>query len=61
MKDIHNHLIVGIDDGSKRYEDSIRILKYMEDMGYTDNGEALESMFVPEDRIKMFLEWKKKH
>ena len=36
MKDIHNHLIVGIDDGSKSYEDSIRILKYMEDMGYTD-------------------------
>lgn len=36
MVDIHNHLLYGIDDGSKSLEESIDILKDMELVGYTD-------------------------
>lgn len=36
MVDIHNHLLYGIDDGSKSIEDSIEVLKDMEKEGYTD-------------------------
>lgn len=36
MVDIHNHLLYGIDDGSKSIEESIDILKDMEKVGYTD-------------------------
>ena len=36
MKDIHNHLLYGIDDGSKTFEDSVRLLKQMEKMGVSD-------------------------
>ena len=36
MIDIHNHILYGIDDGSKSLEDSIRILKDLESIGYTD-------------------------
>lgn len=36
MKDIHSHLLVGIDDGSESYEESIKILKLMEKSGITD-------------------------
>ncbi len=36
MIDIHNHLLYGIDDGSKTIEESIDILKDMEKCGYTD-------------------------
>ena len=36
MIDIHNHLLYGIDDGSKSLEDSIRVLKDLESVGYTD-------------------------
>ncbi len=34
MIDIHNHLLFGIDDGSKSIEDSIDVLKDMADFGY---------------------------
>ncbi len=36
MVDIHNHLLYGIDDGSKSIEDSIDVLKDLEKNGYTD-------------------------
>ena len=36
MKDIHSHLLVGIDDGSESFEESIKILKLMEKSGITD-------------------------
>ena len=36
MIDIHNHLLYGIDDGSKSIEESIDVLKDMEKCGYTD-------------------------
>ena len=34
MTDIHNHLLFGIDDGSKSIEDSIDVLKSMSAFGY---------------------------
>jgi protein-tyrosine phosphatase len=36
MRDIHNHLLYGIDDGAKTIEDSERLLKEMEDNHITD-------------------------
>ena len=36
MVDIHNHLLYGIDDGSKTIEESIDILRDLESVGYTD-------------------------
>ena len=36
MIDIHNHLLFGVDDGSQTVEKSIKILKKMEEKGYTD-------------------------
>ena len=36
MKDIHSHLIYGVDDGSKSLEESIELLKKMEKAGTTD-------------------------
>ena len=36
MKDIHSHLIYGVDDGSKSLEESIELLKKMEEAGTTD-------------------------
>ncbi len=36
MKDIHSHLIYGIDDGSKSLDESIELLKEMEKAGTTD-------------------------
>lgn len=36
MIDIHNHLLYGIDDGSKTIEESVDVLKDMEKCGYTD-------------------------
>ena len=33
MKDLHNHILYGIDDGSKSIEESILLLKEMEEMG----------------------------
>lgn len=36
MIDIHNHLLYGVDDGSKSLEESIDVLKSMSDFGYTD-------------------------
>lgn len=35
MKDLHNHLLYGIDDGSKSYQDSIEILRNLEKEGVT--------------------------
>ena len=36
MIDIHNHLLFGIDDGSKSIEESVDVLKDLESIGYTD-------------------------
>lgn len=36
MKDIHNHLMFDIDDGSKSFEDSVNILKKMRSQNITD-------------------------
>lgn len=36
MIDIHNHLLFGVDDGSKSIEESLKVLKFMEKSGYTD-------------------------
>jgi len=36
MIDIHNHLLYGIDDGSKSIEESVKVFKEMERKGYTD-------------------------
>ena len=36
MKDIHSHLLYGIDDGSKSIEESIPLLKELEKQGVTD-------------------------
>lgn len=36
MVDIHSHLLYGIDDGVKTIEESIKILKELEEYGYTD-------------------------
>ncbi len=36
MKDLHCHLLYGIDDGSKTEEESIRLLKQMEKEGITE-------------------------
>lgn len=36
MVDIHNHLLYGIDDGSKSIEESIDVLRDLEQYGYTD-------------------------
>lgn len=36
MKDIHNHILFGIDDGSNSYQQSIEILKCLEERGVTD-------------------------
>ena len=36
MKDIHSHLIYGVDDGSKSLEESIKKKKKMEKAGTTD-------------------------
>lgn len=36
MKDIHNHIIFGIDDGSRNLKESINIIKKAVENGYTD-------------------------
>lgn len=36
MKDIHSHILYGIDDGSNSYQQSIDILKSLEERGVTD-------------------------
>ena len=36
MRDIHNHLLYGIDDGAKTIEDSERLLKELEKNNVTD-------------------------
>ena len=36
MKDIHNHLLFGIDDGSKDLEESIKLLKKIKKEGITE-------------------------
>ena len=36
MRDIHNHLLYGIDDGAKTIEDSERLLKELEKNKVTD-------------------------
>ena len=65
MKDLHNHLLYGIDDGARTIEDSKRLLKEMEKSNITD------IMFTPhyiigsqynannEKKKKLFNELKK--
>lgn len=36
MVDIHNHMLYGVDDGSKTIEESIEVLRDLEKVGYTD-------------------------
>ena len=36
MKDLHSHLLYGIDDGSKTLAESVKLLKEMESAGVTD-------------------------
>ena len=36
MIDIHNHLLFGVDDGSKTIQDSVDALHKLEEIGYTD-------------------------
>ena len=36
MKDLHNHILFGIDDGSNNIEESIKIIEEAEKNGYTD-------------------------
>ena len=36
MKDLHSHLLYGIDDGSKNLQETIKLLKAMEKAGTTD-------------------------
>ena len=36
MKDIHNHILFGIDDGSDNLEESIKIIRNAVENGYTD-------------------------
>lgn len=36
MKDLHSHVLYGIDDGSKTIEESIKLLKRLEESGITD-------------------------
>lgn len=36
MKDLHNHILFGIDDGSKNIEESIQIIEEAKRNGYTD-------------------------
>lgn len=36
MKDIHSHILYGIDDGTKSLEESIEILKKASTRGFTD-------------------------
>ena len=36
MKDLHSHLLYGIDDGSKSLEESISLLKKMQEQNITD-------------------------
>ena len=36
MKDLHTHILYGIDDGSIDYENSVRLLKKMEEASITD-------------------------
>jgi len=36
MKDIHNHILFGVDDGSKNLEESIKLIEKAVENGYTD-------------------------
>ena len=36
MRDIHSHIMYGIDDGSRSLEESIKLLKIQEEKGITD-------------------------
>jgi len=66
MKDLHSHLLYGIDDGSKTIEESIKLLKEMEKAGTTDL--ILTPHYVDhskyncnnEDKMKLFKEFQNK-
>ena len=64
MKDLHSHLLPGIDDGSKSFEESIKILKkasiegvtdivltphYIEDTKYNCNNKNKKELFAESD------------
>src|SRR5574344_1328396 len=36
MIDIHNHILYKVDDGAKSIEESLSILRQLNDMGFTD-------------------------
>lgn len=36
MRDIHSHLLPGIDDGSKSFEESIKLISFLSEFGVTD-------------------------
>ena len=36
MIDFHNHILPGVDDGSKSMEESIKMLQFAQDQGITD-------------------------
>ncbi len=66
MKDIHSHLLYGIDDGCKDQEESIKILKKLRDAGVTDL--ILTPHYIEDtkyncnnkEKIKIFREFQKR-
>ena len=36
MIDIHNHILYGLDDGSRTLEESVHVIKKLSEVGYTD-------------------------
>lgn len=58
MKDIHSHLLFGIDDGCKNIEESLSLLKQMELQGVTDL--VLTPHYVPNSKYVCNVENKRK-
>lgn len=46
MKDIHSHVLFGVDDGAKNIEDSLELIKMAKSIGY--DGIVCSSHFCPE-------------
>ena len=46
MKDIHSHILFGVDDGAKTIEDSVELIKMAKSIGY--DGIVCSSHFYPE-------------
>lgn len=58
MKDLHSHILYGIDDGAKTLEDSINMLKEASNHGVTDI--VLTSHYIKESRFAANQEKRKK-